>query len=61
MHPKTAYRWFREGILPVPARCAGCLILVDADPKPAVGRVAACCRVSSADQKDDLSGRSGEW
>jgi len=59
VHPKTAYRWFREGILPVPARCAGCLILVDADPKPAVGRVAAYCRVSSTDQKDDLERQVG--
>lgn len=59
VHPKTAYRWFREGILPVPARRAGRLILVDADPKPAVGKVAAYCRVSSADQKDDLERQVG--
>jgi putative resolvase len=60
VHPKTAYRWFREGILPVPARRAGRLILVDADPKPAVvGTVAAYCRVSSADQKDDLERQVG--
>jgi predicted site-specific integrase-resolvase len=49
VHPKTAYRWFREGTLPVPARRAGRLILVDPDPKLAVvGRVVAFCRVSSA-------------
>jgi putative resolvase len=60
VHPKTAYRWFREGTLPVPARRAGRLILVDPDPKPAVvGRVVAYCRVSSADQKDDLERQAG--
>jgi putative resolvase len=60
VHPKTAYRWFREGILPVSARRAGRLILVDVDLKPAVvGKVAAYCRVSSADQKDDLERQVG--
>jgi putative resolvase len=60
VHPKTAYRWFREGTLPVPARRTGRLILVDAGPKVApVGRVAAYCRVSSADQKDDLERQVG--
>ncbi|HQT99755.1 MAG TPA: IS607 family transposase, partial [Acidimicrobiales bacterium] len=28
IHPQTAYRWFREGTLPVPARQIGRLILV---------------------------------
>jgi putative resolvase len=60
VHPVTAYRWFREGKLPVPARRAGRLILVDPEPKPAdVGRVVAYCRVSSADQKDDLERQVG--
>ncbi|MCB9410285.1 MAG: recombinase family protein, partial [Mycolicibacterium sp.] len=35
----TAYRWFREGKLPVPARKVGGLILVDT-PVVAVGRTA---------------------
>jgi putative resolvase len=36
------------------------LILVDPDPKPSVaGTVAAYCRVSSADQKDDLERQAG--
>jgi predicted site-specific integrase-resolvase len=45
VHPVTAYRWFREGKLPVPARRAGRLILVDPAPASvsaeglAVGRV----------------------
>jgi putative resolvase len=60
VHPKTAYRWFREGTLPVPARRAGRLILVDPDLKPVVtGTVAAYCRVSTADQKDDLERQVG--
>lgn len=60
VHPVTAYRWFREGKLPVPARRAGRLILVDPDPKPVdAGKVVAYCRVSSADQKDDLERQVG--
>lgn len=60
VHPVTAYRWFREGKLPVPARRAGRLILVDLDLNPAeAGLVAAYCRVSSADQKDDLERQVG--
>ena len=44
VHPVTAYRGFREGKLPVPARRAGRLILVDLDLRPAgVGGVAAYC------------------
>ena len=52
----TAYRWFRSGVLPVPARKVGRLILVD-DPTGAAGpasRTAVYARVSSADQKADL-------
>ncbi len=51
----TAYRWFREGNLPVPARRAGRLILVDQPPVSAVpGITAVDARVSSADQRSDL-------
>jgi putative resolvase len=60
VHPVTAYRWFREGKLPVPARRAGHLILVDPVSEPAAsGRVVAYARVSSADQKDDLERQAG--
>lgn len=60
VHPVTAYRWYREGKLPVPARRAGRLILVDPDPRPVeAGRVVAYCRVFSADQKDDLERQVG--
>jgi predicted site-specific integrase-resolvase len=55
VHPVTAYRWFREGKLPVPACRAGRLILVDPATTPAPsGTVAVYARVSSADQKAGL-------
>jgi putative resolvase len=50
----TAYRWFREGTLPVPARRVGRLILVEATPAPAAGRTVLYARVSSYDQRGDL-------
>jgi len=52
----TAYRWFRAGLLPVPARRVGRLILVD-DSAACTDRrlrTAVYARVSSADQKSDL-------
>ena len=52
----TAYRWFRAGLLPVPARRVGRLILVD-EPIGEAGpraRTAVYARVSCADQKADL-------
>jgi predicted site-specific integrase-resolvase len=52
----TAYRWFRAGLLPVPARRVGRLILVDepiSDAGPQA-RTAVYARVSWADQKADL-------
>ncbi|MEV8630783.1 IS607 family transposase [Streptosporangium sp. NPDC051023] len=61
VHPITAYRWYREGTLPVPARKVGRLILVgDVDPAPVPAReaiTAVYARVSSADQKADLDGQ----
>ena len=56
VHHVTAYRWFREGKLPVPARRVGRLILVDpAATATAVAAVTAVyARVSSADQRADL-------
>jgi len=51
----TARRWFAEGMLPVPARRVGGLILVvdESGPAPA-GTAVVYARVSSADQKADL-------
>jgi predicted site-specific integrase-resolvase len=54
VHPVTAYRWFREGRLPVPARRAGRLILVEPAAVRTTGMVAVYARVSSADQHSDL-------
>jgi len=57
IHVTTAYRWYREGKLPVPARKVGRLILVSpgtagsAAPEDGVGLYA---RVSSQDQEADL-------
>ena len=57
IHVRPAYRWYREGALPVPARKAGRLILVSpgtaADPSPQ-GGAGLYARVSSPDQKADL-------
>ncbi|MGC0377524.1 IS607 family transposase [Streptomyces sp. SAI-229] len=58
VHPQTAYRWFREGTLPVPAQRVGPrVILVDIEANAApevVGGVGLYARVSSRDQKTDL-------
>jgi predicted site-specific integrase-resolvase len=56
IHPQTAYRWFREGTLPVPARQVGRFILVgDLDTSPLTpGSTVIYARVSSADQRSDL-------
>jgi predicted site-specific integrase-resolvase len=52
----TAYRWFRAGLLPVPAQRVGRLILVKDAAAETLGRgqSAVYARVSSADQKSDL-------
>ena len=52
----TAYRWFRAGLLPVPAQRVGRLILVNdaAAETSRRGRTAVYARVSSADQKSGL-------
>src|SRR5688572_23520691 len=56
--PRTAYRWFREGTLPVPAERVGprtILVNIDANASPSVtGGVGLYARVSSHDQKPDL-------
>jgi len=57
VHVTTAYRWYREGVLPVPARKAGRLILVSpgtaAGPSPQ-GGAGLYARVSCHDQKAGL-------
>lgn len=58
VHPQTAYRWFREGVLPVPAQRVGprtILVNIDANATPeAIGGLGLYARVSSHDQKTDL-------
>ena len=55
VHPQTAYRWFREGRMPVPARrLESGTIWVDVAPTAADGRVVVYARVSSHDQRQDL-------
>ena len=61
----TAYRWFQDGKLPVPAKKIGGLILVDVpEPDKTPKRTVVYARVSSADQKSDLDrqvARVTEW
>ena len=55
VHPQTAYRWFREDRMPVPARrLESGTIWVDAAPAGESGRVVVYARVSSHDQRQDL-------
>lgn len=58
MNKHTAYRWYREGNLPVPAKRAGKLILVDIEGRSGKGRTVVCARVSSHDQRADLDRQS---
>ena len=68
VHPHTAYRWFREGTLPVPAERVGprtILVNIEANSVPAVaGGVGLYARVSSRDQEADLerqTARLSQW
>jgi putative resolvase len=55
VHPQTAYRWFRQGTMPVPARrLPSGTILVDAPDSPPGGRVVLYARVATYDQRADL-------
>lgn len=57
IHVTTAYRWYREGTLPVPARKVGRLVLVSPGTAAAPGGPDAAglyARVSSHEQKADL-------
>jgi putative resolvase len=60
LHPQTAYKWFREGKLPVPATRVGprtILVNMDSAAAPAAaGGVGLYARVSSHEAKPDL-----EW
>ena len=55
VHPQTAYRWFRQGTMPVPARrLPSGTILVDTSASPPGGHVVLYARVSAYDQRADL-------
>lgn len=51
---RTAWRWFKAGVLPIPAKQLpnGTIILSEADEQPST--VAVYARVSSSDQRRDL-------
>lgn len=51
--------WFHAGALPVAARQLPTGTILVELPKTASGRTVAYCRVSSADQKDDLHRQAG--
>jgi len=66
VHPNTAYRWFRDATMPVPARrlASGTIVVGQEPTTVAGGRTVTYCRVSSHDQRDDLerqAGRVGLW
>jgi putative resolvase len=55
VHPQTAYRWFRRGTMPVPARrLPSGTILVDAPGSQPGERAVLYARVSTHDQRADL-------
>jgi putative resolvase len=55
VHPQTAYRWFRQGTMPVPARrLPSGTILVEAPESLSGGRAVLYARVSAHDQRADL-------
>ena len=64
VHPKTAYRWWRQGTLPVPARQVSARTILVEQPQPAGGGVGLYARVSSHDQRADLDrqvARLSQW
>ena len=67
IHPHTAYRWFQNGTLPVPAVRVGprtIMVNVEAATRAVEGGVGLYARVSSHDQRSDLDrqvARLSEW
>jgi len=65
IHYQTAWKWFKQGTLPVPARqtATGTILVAEPAVDGAVG-VALYARVSSSDQREDLDrqvGRLAAW
>lgn len=65
VHYQTAWKWWKQGTLPVPARqLATGTILIDEPPREQALGVGLYARVSSADQREDLDrqvGRLAAW
>lgn len=65
VHYQTAWKWWKQGALPVPARqLATGTILVDEPRREEASGVALYARVSSSDQREDLErqlGRLAAW
>lgn len=56
---RTALNWFHAGTLPVPARQLDSGTILVEPPVIEAGRTVAYCRVSSADERDDLDRQVG--
>ncbi|PRW63726.1 IS607 family transposase [Actinopolyspora mortivallis] len=56
---RTALNWFHAGTLPAPARQLSTGTILVEPPTVETGRTVAYCRVSSADQRDDLDRQAG--
>ncbi len=54
VHYQTAWEWARDGKMPVPVVQTPSGRWLVTVPEPGEGRVVAYCRVSPADQRDDL-------
>lgn len=64
VHHITAYRWWRDGKLPLPARQLPSGTIVVDKPRASTDGVAVYARVSSSDQREDLErqvGRLAAW
>jgi putative resolvase len=62
VHYQTAWRWWKQGTLPVPARqlASGTILVeVPASPRGRAGRTAVYARVSAHDQRADLDRQVG--
>lgn len=61
IHVQTAYRWYREGTLPVPVQRVGRLIVVSpqtaAEAARRIDGAGLCARVSSDEQKSGVDGQ----
>jgi len=60
IHVTTAYRWYKNGTLPVPVtKLASGMIVVNVPDKPSNLKHIVYARVSSSDQKKDLDAQVG--